>query len=207
MLQDLLKLDLAGVVELFSLFEQKLDLSHVLIGFLELASGFLALLFEAADSGCLLEDITPVFRLHQKDLVDLSLLKNAVCGLSDTCVHEKLADVSQKNLFTVDVVLVVTVSECTAFDLDLCGIDIQLALLIVQCENDLAHLHGLSGICSVEDDIVLLACTDGAQRLRAQNPFDRVDDVALSASVWTEKRGDSVRELELCSVSEGFETV
>ena len=57
-----------------------------------------------------------------------------------------------------------------------------------------------------EDDVFHLV---GAHRLRglfAQNPLDRVDDVALAATVWPEKRSNAVRELDAGTVGEGFET-
>ena len=207
MFENFIQLNLAGVVLSFGILEHDLYLSHVLICLLELARSLLALLSEAAYTRGFLEDIASVLGLHEKDLVDLSLLQDAVGGFANSGIHEKLTDVPKQAFLAIDIVFVVSVSECTPLDLDLSGVDVQDALFVVHGEDDLAHGHGLALVGSVEDHILALAGSESAQRLRSQDPLDRIDYIALSAAVGAQKRCYAVGEFEFGPVREGFEAV
>ena len=115
-----------------------------------------------------------------------------ICCFSDAGIHEKFPYVSEQALLPVDEILVVAVSEGTSLDLYFRRIDIEDSRLVVEREYDLAHGHGLSLVCTVEDDILALAGSDSAQCLRAENPLHGVDDIALSGAVGAQKRCNSI---------------
>ena len=67
-----------------------LYVTDVLFSSLELVLGLVALCLESGDSRSFLEDVSSVLRFRGKDLVDLPLLKDGICGLADACIIEEL---------------------------------------------------------------------------------------------------------------------
>ena len=78
---------------------------------------------------------------------------------------------------------------------------------VLNRHRDLSHPQSTATGSTVKDDIVHPFGTKDARALLADNPADRVDDVGLSAAVWSDDRSHSRRKLNGGSVSETFETV
>ena len=87
---------------------------------------------EAADAGRLLEDHPPVLRRRLQEHVDLALLDHAVGLGAHAGAREQVADVAEPGRAAVDQVLALAAAIDAAGDVDLGGVDRQLALGVVE---------------------------------------------------------------------------
>ena len=79
-------------------------------------------------------------------------------------------------------------------------------LIAHQMHDDFGHTAGLAVARTLEDDVFHLAAAQVLNPLLAQNPGDRVGDVALTAAVRADDGGYSVScEDYFGVVGEGFE--
>src|SRR5262249_8902096 len=77
---------------------------------------------------------------------------------------------------------------------------------VVEDERRFGHPHRLSADAAVEDDVRHLPAAEALRRLFAEDPLERVDDVALPAAVRAVGRGDAGRELEPPAVRKALES-
>lgn len=186
------------------LADDVVEADQVRLGLLQLPHRLLLLALEAGDPGGFLEDGAAVLGTGGEDLVDLALLHDGVGGPADAGVHEELVDVAEAAEALVDLVFARSVAEEAAGDGDLVVFGPEFLLAVAEGEGDLGHAEGLPLLGAVEDDVGHLAAAEGLGRLLAEDPADRVEDVALAAPVRPDDGGDPGVELNHRFIRERF---
>src|SRR5690606_7860271 len=83
----------------------------------------------------------------------------------------------------------------------------ELFLTVGKQQRNLADLERLSLVGTLEDDVLHLAAAQRLRALLAQNPADRVGDIALAAAVWPDDRCYSRVEMQLRRVGKALKSV
>jgi hypothetical protein len=78
---------------------------------------------------------------------------------------------------------------------------------VLERQRDARHAHGLAPGGAGEDDVDHLRAAEALAGALAEDPLDRVNDVALAAAVGADDRGHRFGEGELGAVGEALEAV
>ena len=186
--------------------EDVLHSGHVFLGTLKFTFGFAASHLELRDAGCLFEEASPFFRLIGENLIDESLLHHRVGGFTHAGIEEEFPYFLETNRGSVEIVLAFTFPVYAPFDGDFRAFDVENAFFIGDGEGNFGCAEGLSVLGAAEDYVFHAFGTHTAHRLFAENPFDCIDDVALSAAVGAQKSGYTFGEVNNGSIGEGFES-
>ena len=92
-----------------------------------------------------------------------------------------------------------------AGDVHVAGVDGQLALAVVERERDFGGAERAAGGAAVEDDVGHLLAAERLGALRAEHPFDGVDDVRFAGAVGPDDDRDAAREIEPRAIGEALE--
>jgi len=180
---------------------------QVLVRVLHAALGLGPARLVLGDARGLLKDVAPLLALDGEDLVDAALADEGIALLADARVAQQVDDVLQAAGGLVEAVLAVAVAVDAPGDHHLGKGDGQRPVLVVKDEADLAVGLGLARLRSAEDDVLHLGAAQGLCALFAQDPADRVGDVALAAAVGPDHARHPVREDHLHAVRKGLEPV
>ena len=183
------------------------DPRQVLVGQRQLAEGLAPLALVARDAGGFFEDGPALLRLRGKHLVDLPLRHDRVRRAAHARVHEKLGDVLEAARLAVDQIVALPVPRGAPHDLDLMKIDAELLLAFAQEEGDFAQILRPPRLGALENDVLHPAPAEGLGALFAENPADRVGDIALAAAIGADDGRDAGFEAENRGISERLEAV
>jgi hypothetical protein len=176
-------LRLQGVVAAPHFIEDALDVAHILLGLLELPLGLLTAHAEARDSRRLLEHGAALLGLLRQQLIDLALLHDRVGRLADAGVEKQLPHLAQLHGIAVDEVLALARAIQPAPDGNLRQVEGEDLVLVGKQEGDLRDVQCLARLAAGEDDVLHVLRAKGFRRLLAEDPFHRVNDIALPAPV------------------------
>ena len=179
---------------------------HILVDALELAFGVEFARLEAADAGRLLEDQPPGRHVRLQDLFDPPLLDDAVAGRSRTRSQEEIPDVFEAARGAIDQVLRLAAAIDPPADLNFPRLDGKEAGRVVERQRGFRERARLATRSAVEDDVGHLLAAEALGALVAQDPLDRIDDVAFAAAVGSDDTGDSRSEIETDAVRKALET-
>ncbi|CAB4917831.1 unannotated protein [freshwater metagenome] len=112
---------------------------------------------------------------------------------ADTRIAEQLLDVEQASGLAVDRVLGPAVAEQRARDRDLCVVDRQLSVGVVDRDGDLGSAERRPSRRAGEDDVLHLSAAEGLCPLLPHDPGERIDDIRLAGSI----RADDARDTRL----------
>ncbi len=187
--------------------DQILEAQEVALGGLQTTLGALTPLAELEDSRRLLDDRAAIFGSCRENRVELALTHDDVLLAPDSRVGQKLLDVEQAALRTVDLVFGITRTEQQPRDRDLVELDRQQTRGVVDRERHLGATERRPFRRTGEDDVVHLPATNGARALRAQHPRDGVDEVRLAGPVGSDHHRHTRLELDRRAVSETLEAL
>ena len=164
--------------------EPPADLAHdigeplpVLFGAFQPTQGLRAAGTKLRDPGSFLEDSAAVAARRHQQGVDPPLFNHAVglgCGPR---ARKELANVAKPRGLTVDEVLALPIAVDPPRDLDVLGRHRELPGRVVENQRNLGHVERLAARRAGEDDVGHLLAPKAADRLLAEHPLDRVDDV------------------------------
>src|SRR5262249_26905011 len=120
-------------------------------------------------------------------------------------VEEQLADVAEAARLAVERVLALARAEEAPRHAHLVALEAEDAVLVLEGERHLGHGDGPAAAAAVEDHVLHRAAGEGARRLLAERPADRVDDVRLAAAVRADDRGEAPLEDDPGAVGERLE--
>ncbi len=189
------------------LADHVLDADEVGFGAFELPLRLTTTLLVAHDARRLLEEEAPRVVLVREHLIDLLTLDHGVAGGAEAGAAEEVLDVLQPARHAVDAELALARTENSPRDLDLRVLGRQCAVVVVEVERNLRHPHRLVEAAPLKDHVLDLLAAKMPRVLLAENPAERVRDVALAAAVRTDDGGDAARERHLGPVHERLEAV
>ena len=176
-----------------------------LVAELLLGEGLPAL--ELHDADGLIEEVTTLLRLTGEDLVDLALSDDGVAVLTDTGIVEKLVDVLQTTLGSVQHVLGLARAVEATGNRDFVVIDVQDAVRIIEGDRHKGRALRAAKLCAGEDDILHGASTQLLHLLLTEYPAHRVGDVRLSGAVRADDARDALTEIQDGLVRKGLEAL
>ena len=201
------RLELDAAQSFFNLFDDVPNTEQILLDAFELSLGFLASGLVLGDPGGFLEDPSSLERVGLEQGIDLSLLDHRIRIRAEPRVEKQLSDVLQANRLFVQHVFALAASVQAPRHRDLVLIDRQASGRVVEHEIDLRHARTLTRSGTGEDDVGHLATAQALGRLGAEDPLDRVHDVAFPAAVGPDDAGDALVEVKLGAIREALETV
>ena len=160
---------------------------------------------ELGDPAGLFEDGAPVLRAGAEDLVDAALFHDRVGGRADAGIHEKALDILETAGGLVHEILALAGAEHAAGDGHLVILGTQRVFAVGEGNADFGHAQGLAGVGAVEDAVFHPVAAQGLGALFAEDPADRVRDIALPAAVGSDHTGHSGLEMERGPVGETLE--
>src|SRR4029079_8387602 len=110
--------------------------------------------------------------------------------------EEQVLDVLEPARLTVDQVLVLSVAINASGDADFRGGRVQDVAGVVEEDRDFGEAQTAARRGAVENHVSHLAAAEALGGLLAEDPLDRVNDVALAGPVRADDRGHAGRELE-----------
>ena len=161
---------------------------------------------EAAEPGGLLDQRPSLGRLGREDRLDLALADDRVHPLAEAEVGEQLDEVEAPHGGPVDEVLALAAAVQPPRHRELCVVDGQRPVGVVEEELDLAEVGSAARAAACEEDVVRLL---GPQLGRAQGaggPADRIRDVGLAGAVRADDHTDARLETDLDRVGERLKT-
>ena len=162
---------------------------------------------ELDNAGGFIEKLPAVLRLVGQDPVDLALTDDGIAFLADAGIVEHLIDIPQPAGQAVDHVFALTAAVKTPGYCDLVIRDRQDMVRIVQRNRHIGKAQGPPQLGAGKNDILHGMSPQLFDLLLAQNPADRVGDIALAAAVGADDGRDPVMEFELYFVCEGFKSL
>ena len=181
------------------------DPLHILLGALQLSLSFGAAHTIAHDAGRLLQRGATIGGLVGQNLVHLSLGDDGIPVPADARVPEQLQHVLQTAGLAVDGIFALPVSVHPAGDAHLLILDGQGMVGIVKGQRHLSHAQRTALLGAVKDHVLHLGAPKSPGALLAQDPADRVGDVALAAAVGADDGRDAAAELQFRFLCKGFE--
>ncbi len=175
----------------------------------------------------LLDEVPELLGLRVDELLDPTLLDDRVGLRADPGAEEELGDVLQAARRLVDEVLRLAGAKVASRDEDLAqlrelgrepvaagaivaGYEVgfqQLLFAALEQQRDLRHAERSILRVAREDDVLHRGAAEVLRALLAQDPADRVDDVRLAATVGTDDRRHTRRQLEHRALHERLEAV
>ena len=190
----------------------RLDLAHdvgqpqQVLGYpLQLPLGIDLSGFETADARGFFEHLAAIDVGGLQELIDATLFDDAVRRRSGSRPQKQIANVLEPRRRAIDQIFRLAGTIDAAADLHVVGVEREHTPGVVKIEQGLGKLGGFAVGRAVEDDVghLLSAKTFGA--LVAENPLDRIDDVALARAVGPDHAGDARREIKTGAVGEALE--
>ncbi len=176
------------------------------LGVLQLPERFLFLTLVLGDAGGLFENGATVFGAGGEDRIDLPLFHDGVGGATDAGIHEHVLDIAQTARRLVQLVLAGAVAEDAAGNHDLVVGGAHFRLAIAERQGDLGHAERGAGIGAGKDDVLHLTTAQGFGRLLAEDPANRVENVALTAAIRADDGGDALVEFKRGAIRERLKT-
>ena len=186
-------------------FEAIVGTREVLLHGVELAEGFELLGLEAGDACGFVEDFAAVLGRSLKEFVHAALGDDGVSARAGAAAQQDILDVLQAGHLAVDEVLAGAVAVDAAADLDFFRVHGEEAAGVVEHDGGLGHAKALEGRRTIEDDVRHFAAAERLGGLLAEQPADRVHDVAFAGAVGPDNAGDPGREVETRFVGERLE--
>ena len=192
------------------LADDVLDPEQVLLRQLQLHLGRVAAALEEGDARRLLDQGAPVGRFRAEDLADAPLLDQGVGVRTEAGSLEQRLDVLEAAAAAVEQVLALARAVEAPAHAESLRVEVEpLGNVRVarQAEGQLhfGHAGRLARLRPVEDDPLHPVGAQALGALLADDPTDRVADVALSAAVRTDDSGHSFVEDDLGAVAERLE--
>ena len=160
---------------------------------------------EAADARGLFEDAPAGDVCGLQELIDAALLDDAVRRTPGSRPEKKIADVFKPGRHSVDEIFRLPRAVDAAANLHFVDVEGKHALPIVEVEQGLGERRRFAVGRAIEDDVGHLLSAQAFRALVAEDPLDRIDDVALAAAVGTDDTGNAGGEFEAGAVGEALE--
>ena len=157
------------------------------------------------DARRLLKHRPPVAARGHQERVDAALLDDAVGLGGGSSAGEEFTDVAKPGRFAVDEVFALTIAVYPPGDSYLLALRGELPRSVVEDERHLGHVERLPRCRTGEDDVGHLLAAEATDRLLAEHPFDRINDVRLARAVGPHHDGDAGGELEARAIGEALE--
>ena len=161
---------------------------------------------ESTDPGRFFKDESSRRGVRLQNLGDLALLDDAVGGCRRTGSHERVANVFQPRLSSVDEIFRLARHPQSATDRDLVDFVGQKPLRVVERQCGFGEGAGFAAGRAVENDVLHVLAAKTLRALVAEDPFDGIHDVALARSVWPDDARDPGRKIEPRSIGKTLET-
>ena len=187
------------------LVDDVLEPQQILLDALQLPFGLFLARLVPADTRRLFKDEPPLLRVRLDQVRHLALLDDRVAADPHARIAKQLLDVLEPNGFLVDQVVALARAEQSAGDGHIIVVDGQRAVGVVERQIDLGHARRLARARPEEDHVLHLVAAQALGTLIAEHPLDRVDDVALAATVRPDDTGHAALEVEIQPVGETLE--
>ena len=205
----LARLPLKRIQLLLDLGHDVSDTEQILLRRFQLTQRFGLLLFVTHDTGCLLDQLTPVLRRRVQDLIDLPLGDHRVPFASRARIEQQAANILEPAVDLIEEILAFAVTVQSAsnhhllhfgqlvgktrasVELHHCGIK------PADDQRDFGHSQRLSELGPVENDILHLFTSERLGTLFTQYPEDGIHNVAFPASIRTDDRGHTLGKFNL----------
>src|SRR2546427_639442 len=195
------------------------DSQQILVGGLQLSQRLGLLSLVADDPGCLFDQLAPLDRRCLQHTINPALLDDRMSFTASARVEQQAANVFQAAGRLIDEVLAHAVAEQSARHHDFVtfperkwqsrrlaaavAVVVWSSINIAEDEGDFGHAQRLTGLGPVEDDVLHPFAAQGLGALLAQDPEDRIEDVALANPVRPDDGRDPGLEAHL-SLHEGL---
>ncbi len=159
------------------------------------------------DPGRFFKDASALLAARHEQLIDTSLLNDAVGLGGGAGAREEFADVAEATDLAVDQILALTAAVDAAADPHLIGGKRELAGGVVEGEGGFCGVERPAAGSSRENHVGHLFAAEAADRLFAEHPLDRIDDVGFARAVGPHDGRHARVKLEPRAVSKAFEAV
>src|SRR2546426_1216282 len=172
------------------------DSQQILVGGLQLSQRLGLLSLVADDPSCLFDQLAPLDRRCLQHTINPALLDDRMSFTASARVEQQAANVFQAAGRLIDEVLAHAVAEQSARHHHFVtfperkwqsrrlaaavAVVVWSSINIAEDEGDFGHAQRLTGLGPVEDDVLHPFAAQGLGALLAQDPEDRIEDVALA---------------------------
>ena len=159
------------------------------------------------NAGGLLKKLPAVLRPGGHDIPDFPLADDGIAVPAEAGIHKQHLHVLQPDRGAVQEIFAFPRPVIPAGDLDVVGVEVQLASGIVHRQRDLREAHRPAAGGAVEDDVLHLGAAQAFAGLLAQHPTHRVADIGLAGAVRPDHSGNPLSEGEHRFIGERFEAL
>ena len=124
-----------------------------------------------------LKDFSAIRALCRQNLINAALSNDGIAVMSQTGIHEHIANVSQTHAFPIQVIFALTGTEIFAGDHDLRRLDRKLSGRVVQNQRDLRRAHGTAPRRAAKHHIFHFCTAQALGRLFSQHPTDCIRNI------------------------------
>jgi hypothetical protein len=182
-----------------------IEAQEVQVHLFELLEGFLALGFVFRNTTRFFKNEAPLGRVCREDLVNLALNQEGVSHPPNPCIHEEHLDVLEPARFPVEEIIAPAVPCHTPFHFDFMESRTQLVFAIRKGERHFADLGGPAQVCAFKNDVLHLATAQGFRTLFAEDPAERIHNVAFAAAIRPNDTRHPWSQLNPSGVGKAFE--
>ncbi|OQC01835.1 MAG: hypothetical protein BWX80_03276 [Candidatus Hydrogenedentes bacterium ADurb.Bin101] len=183
------------------------ETQHILLGGLQLAQGGALARLVLDDSGRLFQQVPPILGLRTEHQIDFALPDKGIRVGADAGIHEQFLDITQAAGDLVQQVFAFAGTVHTAGYLHFAVIDRQLPVRVIKGQGNFGHAGRRPPVAAVENNILHVGTAQFPGALFAQRPAQRIQDIALAASVRTDNCRNPLFKVDHGRVGERFKPV
>ena len=123
------------------------------------------------------KDFSAIRAFCRQNLINTALSNDGIAVMSQTGIHEHIANVAQTHAFPIQVIFALTGTEIFAGDHDLRRLDRKLSNRVVQNQRDLRRAHGTAPRRAAKHHIFHFCTAQALGRLFSQHPTDCIRNI------------------------------